>query len=132
VSSSRGLEEGRAAFHRGEWADAHELLAAADAASPLDPADLDRLATAAYLTGADAASIDARTRAHAGFLERGDPIGAARSAFWLGLVILDRPSQQAQAAGWIARAQRLIDEVNEPCVECSTASCRSPHRSGAW
>jgi DNA-binding CsgD family transcriptional regulator len=44
--------------------------------------------------------------------------------------MLDRPHQRAQAAGWIARAQRLVDEAKEPCVEqgwllCATARQRA-------
>src|SRR5690606_30020693 len=38
---------------------------------------------------------------HAAFLDRGEPVKAARSAFWLAFVLLDRPSQRAQAGGWL-------------------------------
>ncbi|HSP14379.1 MAG TPA: hypothetical protein VLV78_06485 [Thermoanaerobaculia bacterium] len=72
MTDPRTLEEARAAFDRGAWCDACAQLTAADARTPLDPDDLDRLATAAYLIGEDAASVQARTRAHAGFLERGE------------------------------------------------------------
>src|SRR5437660_8918161 len=101
------LDSGRTAFDAGAWAEAYRLLSAADALTPLDPCDLDRVATAAYLIGEDTASVQAHARAHAGFLERGEPIRAARSAFWLAFSILDNPRQRAQAAGWLARAQRL-------------------------
>jgi hypothetical protein len=119
----QGLERGRSAFKQGAWRDAYSHLTAADARTPLDPDDLDRLATAAYLIGDDAAGVEAWTRAHAEFLERGDPIAAARSAFRLAFVLLERPSQRAQAAGWIARAQRLLDDVKEPCVEQGWLRC---------
>ncbi|HKV43836.1 MAG TPA: LuxR C-terminal-related transcriptional regulator [bacterium] len=99
--------------------------------TPLDPDDLDRLATAAYLIGEDVVSVQTRTRAHAGFLERGETIRAARSAFWLAFTIFDRPSQRAQAAGWLARAQRLIDDVKEPCVEQGWLLCASARQRAA-
>ncbi len=131
MRDSQALEEARAAFERGAWPDACARLNALDARTPLDPEDLDRLATAAYLIGEDSASIQARTRAHAGFLERGQPIRAARSAFWLVFTLTDRPGQQAQAAGWLARAQRLVDDVKEPCVEQGWLLCAAARQSAA-
>jgi DNA-binding CsgD family transcriptional regulator len=119
------LDEGRKAFLGGAWSEAYRLLNAADAQAPLDPADLDRLSTAAYLIGEDAASAQARTRAHAGFLERGEPIRAAGSALWLAFMMAGKPRQRAQAGGWLARAQRLLDEVTEPCVEQGWLLCAS-------
>ena len=97
MNATDALANGRAAFAQDAWSDAYAQLAAADRIAPLDPDDLDCLATAAYLIGETSASAEARTRAHHGFLERGDTIRAARSAFWLAFAILDRPGQQAQA-----------------------------------
>src|SRR5215467_6801694 len=121
----RTLEGGRAAFERGAWSESYRLLTAADAQNPLDPSDLDRLATAAYLIGEDGASVQARTRAHAGFLERGEPIRAARSAIWLAFTMFDKSRHRAQAAGWLRRAQRLLGEVRDPCVEQGWLLCGS-------
>jgi DNA-binding CsgD family transcriptional regulator len=117
------IDDGRTAFERAAWSEAYRLLSAADAETPLDPADLDRLATAAYLIGEDAVSAQAHTRAHAGFLEQREPTRAARSALWLAFTMLDKPRQRAQAAGWLARAQRLLDDVKEPCVEQGWLLC---------
>jgi DNA-binding CsgD family transcriptional regulator/gamma-glutamylcyclotransferase (GGCT)/AIG2-like uncharacterized protein YtfP len=117
------LEDGRRAFDKGAWSEVYDLLTAADTQTPLGGDDLHRLATAAYLIGEDAVSIQIWSRAHATSLEKGDPIRAARSAFWLGFTMLDRPHQRAQAAGWIARAQRLVDDAGEPCVEQGWLLC---------
>ena len=87
------------------------------------PEDLDLLATAAYLVGEDAASTHALTRAHHGYLERGETVRAARSAFWLAFAILDKPGQQAQAGGWLARVRRLLDESAQECVEQGFLLC---------
>ncbi len=117
MDQGEALALGRNAFDRDAWAEAFRHLAAADHEAALDADDLDRLATSAYLVGEDAAGLDARTRAHQAFLERGDPIRAARSAFWLAFVLLDKPARQAQARGWLARVRRLLDEHGQPCVE---------------
>src|SRR5215510_11750204 len=110
-------ERGRAAFEREAWQEAFRELTAADRSAPLDPEDLDVLATAAYLIGNDAVFMDAAQRAHHGFLERGNSVRAARSAYWLGFATLHKPGQQAQANGWLSRARRLLDESGEDCAE---------------
>ena len=123
MNNTAALSRGRAAFDREAWSDAYRELVAAGGRSALDPEDLDRLATAAYLVGEDAASADARARAHAGFLERGEPTRAARSAFWMAFGFFDNPANRAQAGGWLARAQRLLDECGEDCVEHGFLLC---------
>jgi DNA-binding NarL/FixJ family response regulator len=119
------LPLGRAAFAQRKWSTAYTRLAAADKASHLEPDDLDRLATAAYLVGEDAASVDARGRAYHDFLERGEPVRAARSAFWLVFTIYGKPDFQAQATGWQARAGRLLSECSEQCAEHGLLLCGS-------
>jgi len=123
MGTDDALIRGRAAFGREAWSDAHRELAAADAAGALDPDDLDRLATAAYLTGNDAASAEVRARAHAGFVERGDPVRAARSALWLAFGLVEKPANRAQAGGWFARARRLLDESGSDCAERGLLLC---------
>jgi ATP/maltotriose-dependent transcriptional regulator MalT len=54
-------------------------------------------------------------RAHRTFLERGDPEGAARSAFRLA-VELQLRGAMAPASGWFARAQHILDEAGIECV----------------
>ena len=91
-------------------------LVAADRESPLEPEDLARLATAAYLIGREAESAGFWGRAHHGFHDRNQPAAAARSAFWLAYALLDK-GESAQASGWLARARRLLDECGQDCVE---------------
>lgn len=117
MTNSGRLERGRAAFDGDDWSTAFAELVAADRLEPLGAADLDRLSTAAFLIGEDAASLDARARAHTAFLDGGDAIRAARSAFWLAFVLFDRPSQQAQAGGWLSRGRRLLEESGQECAE---------------
>jgi DNA-binding CsgD family transcriptional regulator len=117
MTAAAQLARGLAAFEREAWAEAYEQLSDADRAGPLAPEHLGRLAVAAYLVGEDAASAAALSRAHFDFVGRGDPLAAAQSAFWLAFQLIDRPGQQAQANGWIARARGLLDERSEACVE---------------
>jgi len=121
------LHEARAAFDRGAWAEALASLQAIDARTPLDPDDLDRLAAAGTLVGKDADATAARTRAHAAYLERGEPVRAANSAFWLAFTLIEQPGQQAQAAGWFARARRLIEDAGMPCVEEGWLLCAAAY-----
>ena len=97
------------------WAESYRLLEAADREGPLEPDDLERLATAAYLIGRDAESETFSARAHQKFLDRGDREGAARCAGWLGFELLQRGAI-APASGWFARAERILDEAHLDCV----------------
>ena len=123
MSASDAVTRGRAAFDRKGWSEAYRELALADREHPLAPEDLDRLATAAYLVGQESTAAEARARAHAGFVERGDLPRAARSAFWLGYALISVPAQQAQGNGWLARAKRLLDECGEERVEYGLLLC---------
>jgi DNA-binding CsgD family transcriptional regulator len=123
MTGTAALARGRDAFAREAWLEAYEQLLAAEGATPLDPEDLDLLATAAFLVGEDTACTDALTRAHQGFLERGHPIRAARCAVWLAFAMFERPAVQAQATGWAARARRLFDECATDCAERGFLLC---------
>lgn len=110
------LERGRESYRRRAWADAHAQLSAIDRTNPLDPEDLERLATAAYLVGRDEHAAEIWARAHHGFLGRGDTERAARCVFWLAFGLLSK-GQRARGGGWLARARRLLDEGQHDCVE---------------
>jgi ATP/maltotriose-dependent transcriptional regulator MalT len=110
------IGQGREAFARQRWKEAYELLSAADRESPLEAADLERLATAAYLVGEDAHAATNWTRAHHDLLDQGHVERAARWGFWLSLYML-LAGEIAQASGWLARSQRLLKDREEPCVE---------------
>jgi ATP/maltotriose-dependent transcriptional regulator MalT len=107
----------RDAFARQDWKQAYAGLSAVDdAGSQMGAADLERLAIAAYMLGKDEASADLWSRAHREWLQRADPGRAVRCAFWLVLDLLTR-GQSARAAGWIARAQHLLDRQPDDCPE---------------
>jgi DNA-binding CsgD family transcriptional regulator len=104
-SVSGALQRGRDAFDRRAWADAHALLVVE--ASQVD--DLERLAIAAHLVGRDDESVRSWERAHAEALRLGDLDRAVRCTFWLAIGLLLR-GEEAQASGWLARAERLVGQ----------------------
>lgn len=110
------IVEGRGAFARREWRQAYAQLSAADRESPLEPADLERLATAAYLVGEEAQAAGIWMRAHHALIDQRDVERAARWGFWLSLSLL-LAGETAQSTGWLARSRRLLDERGGACVE---------------
>lgn len=107
-------EIGRRAYAERAWGDAYEALSRASAEGPLDAADVERLAFAAGLTGHD--NVDVFERLHQLRLDSGDPLGAARAAFWAAMGSLWR-CETARGSGWAARAQRLVEGEGRDCVE---------------
>jgi DNA-binding NarL/FixJ family response regulator len=110
MAMTGALDRGRESFRSRAWAEAYAQLSAADRETPLGLDDLERLATAAYLAGDDAASTDAWVRTHQACVLMGDPARAVRCAFWLVLGLVLR-GEAAPAGGWLARAQRLASDV---------------------
>src|SRR4026209_2779238 len=103
------VQRGRKSFEQRAWAESYRLLQAANRDAPLDAEDLERLAIAAYLVGRDDDCEAFTARAHQTFLDSGNREGAARAAFWLGFALMGRGAM-APASGWLARAERLLDE----------------------
>ena len=116
MDPSDQLERGRQAYARQAWGDAFAQLSAADTESPLEPADLERVAVAADLLGRDDDSAATWARAHQEHLRLGDVPRAARAAFWLGMGLLER-GEMAQGGGWLARGRRLLEDAQLDCVE---------------
>lgn len=110
------VERGRESYERRAWRNAYDALSAADEQTPLEALDLDRLATAAYLIGRDEVAVTDLERAHRGFLDRGEAGRAARCAFWIGMFLLLR-GRHAEGAGWLGRAERLLDDHALDTVE---------------
>lgn len=111
-----GIARGRNAFARCAWTDACVQFTAADRADPLEPDDLQRLATALYLIGREAESADIWARTHQECLRRGEVERAVRCAFWLASGLQEH-HEFARALAWVSRAQGLLDESPRECVE---------------
>ncbi|HEX5086708.1 MAG TPA: LuxR C-terminal-related transcriptional regulator [Nocardioides sp.] len=109
------LARAREAFERREWISAYSALADLDSET-LDAEDLSRLATSAYLLGHRNDCVQALQRAHQASLEQGDPLGAARAAGRLAMVLI-AAGETAVGGGWVRRCQRLLDDVEGDVVE---------------
>jgi len=116
VGGDGELARGREAGRRLAWADAYTALSLADRSSPLAAEDLELLATAAYLLGRVAECHQALLRAHHAYAENSDPRRAARCVFWVAFTLLLQ-GDLAQASGWLARANRLLDDERQECAE---------------
>ena len=109
------LQRGREAYVRRAWPETHDLLARAHEDEPLDPEDLELLATTAFMLGRDDDSVAWLERAHQRYLEAGDTLRAVRCAAWIVLNLASR-GQIGPASGWLGRAQRLVGPEGE-CAE---------------
>lgn len=115
-SREETIERGRAAAQQRAWGTAYAHLWSAEREAPLDPRDLEALATAAHFTGRGLESAELLARAHHRWLAAGQAARAARCAFWLSFGAMNE-GEGAQAGGWLARARRVLDEADLDCVE---------------
>ena len=113
MSIVNDLERARAAVERRNWPLAYELLRQAD---DLGAEDTMALATSAYMTGDLNAAVRALQRGYQERIRDHDPLGAVHFASWLG-VVLNVQGEHAVGAGWVARAQRLLESEPEDIVE---------------
>ena len=114
---------GRAALERHAFAEARELLSAADAEGRLSAADLDRLGEAAMWAGHVDDCLAAFERAYAAHLERGERVAAAATA----LRIVRESSARGDDAlslGWYRRAARLLEGEPEASAHGHLAQAR--------
>jgi DNA-binding CsgD family transcriptional regulator len=116
VADGDELAAAQEAYEHRRWAEACAHLVAADQQGSLDAEQLDRLATAAYLTGATEDAAGAWERAHHAYLRDGAVAQGVRCAFWLAIALVLR-GEHARAGGWLQRAQRALAEAGLDCVE---------------
>lgn len=109
------LVRAREVYERGDWAAAFAAYSEFDLVM-LEDDDLSGLATAAYLIGRHDESVAALERCFRLRVDAGRPTAAARCAFWLAMVFTNA-GERAMGGGWMARAQRLLDELDEDVVE---------------
>jgi tetratricopeptide (TPR) repeat protein len=107
---------GEEAFDRGD-AKASRLAFEEALAEGESATLLEGLARALYLEVRYADSIAAHERVFAAYQEEGDPLGAARAARILAWLYINVFGDFAVAAGWLARADGLLDDAGEEGVE---------------
>jgi ATP/maltotriose-dependent transcriptional regulator MalT len=119
------IARARDSYARHAWADAHRGFAAADAGAPLAGRDLELYAIAAGLTAHDDDYLALMDRLYQGYLDGGERTRAAHWAFWLGFRLAGE-GEMGRAGGWLARAQRLVENVD--CVERGYLLLPTVHR----
>lgn len=114
MAAADALEAGRAAVAGRRWREGRDRLEEARTASAAGLAgpDLELLATASLLRGMTTAAIDAATAAHDLYLGEDDPVGAARTAGWLALELLEIGDVPLSGT-WIARGLRLVERLDD-------------------
>ncbi len=116
VTPEADHDGGRRAYAQREWTAAYEAFRRADREAPLGAEDLEALAVAAYMLGRVEEFLGTLERAHHAYVELGESRAGARAAVHLG-VNLAMLGDGAQAGGWFARAQRLVDREKSDCPE---------------
>jgi len=106
-AASRVASLGWREFADANWAAARDAFATTLEEAPGDPEALDGLGQSLWWLGERDAGIDRRREAYAAYQRSGDARGAGRLAIYLaGECRID--GQEAAAAGWLARARRLL------------------------
>jgi DNA-binding CsgD family transcriptional regulator/tetratricopeptide (TPR) repeat protein len=113
---SEGVGSARLAFDRHAWRDAYDGLSVAAANAPLEPRDLERLASAAFLIGRSTESRQNWLDAHRSYVESGEPLRAVRCAFWVAFDLFNS-GDLPRGGGWVDRARRLLAGQRPDCVE---------------
>jgi ATP/maltotriose-dependent transcriptional regulator MalT len=106
------LERARAAYAERSWLEAYDAFARADEAESLAPGDLELRATAARMLARDDEAVGILERAHNGYFESGQAARAAYCAGWIGMMLFYNGAV-GPAGGWLARANRLLEDVPE-------------------
>lgn len=109
------LDLARAAHRRQDWADACAAFDAVDAREPLSTENLELFAEAAQMLGRGDETVRLLRRAYQARVEAGELGAAVRCAYWL-QDAMTMKGDFAQAAAWLARAARLVDDHPE-CAE---------------
>lgn len=116
MSSTEAVEErlatGRDAVARRAWPEAYEALSGATASGELQPDDLELLAKSAWWVGRQNEAIEARERAYATYVDRGDVPAAAFTALTLRRQYAMKLAGSV-AQGWLNRAERLLEHEAE-------------------
>jgi tetratricopeptide (TPR) repeat protein len=126
--TSELLAGAREALARRDWASAYEQLAEADAAEPLAPENLMLLAEASYGAGLLEVTLDSLERAHREARRLGNRITAATAAARLAMHLVIDTGLMAPVRGWIKRAERELDGVDETPVHAWLALARACER----
>lgn len=106
------LSDGRQALAAGEWERARSCF---EKASELEASAevLDGLSQAVHFEGDHLRAIELKERAFGAYRRRGRRVEAAELARWLAFLHVGVHGNMSAANGWMARAERLLDGMDE-------------------
>jgi ATP/maltotriose-dependent transcriptional regulator MalT len=115
MAGADSLQTGLTSLEQGRWAEADGHLTDVQAGGDLAADVLERLAVARLMIGRQEAGEECLVAAHESYLRADDRPGAARCAFWLGLMLVMR-AEMARGGGWIGRAHEVL-ATHDECAE---------------
>lgn len=104
------LEDGRAAFERGDFAEARRIYESLLEENPGCAEALDGLGETVWFLGDIDRGMELREQAYAELRRRGDVANAAYIALWLAIEQTSSYGNTAVADGWFRRAERLLED----------------------
>ena len=122
------VERARDAAAREDWQQAYDLVTEADQEGRLAAIDLALLGEVAYAAGHLDVAIEAWERAHAGYLQAGDQVGAAGAGVRVAMHLLFDTALMAPVRGWLARAEQLLEGRGETPAHAWLAVVRTYER----
>jgi DNA-binding CsgD family transcriptional regulator len=114
-TATSDVERARAAYAGRSWLESYDAFAAAAATGALTPHDLELHSITARMLARDEEAVEILERAHHAYLDAGDIARAAYCAGWIGMS-LSYHGAVGPAAGWFARANRLLEDVEGETV----------------
>ena len=112
VAAQQSLVVGAAALAAGRWEDARTSFEEAVAARDTGEGHFG-LAAALWWLGDNHGSVAHCTRAYSLLRRSGDTAGAVQCALWLGIVYKANFANFVAANGWISRADRLLESLDQ-------------------
>ena len=122
------IERAHEAAGRGDWKQAFELFANADARGLTAPADLPAFGEVAYAAGHLDVTIEVWERAHAEFLRAGDRLAAAGAALRVAMHLLFDTALMAPVRGWLGRVEELLEGEAESPAHAWLSALRTYER----
>src|SRR3954447_7900222 len=122
------VQRARDAASQGDWRGAFELFLEADANSRGGPADLAVLGEVAYAAGHLDVTIEAWERAYALCVDADDKEAAAGAAVRVGMHLLFDTALRSPVRGWLARAERRLEDRGETSAGAWLAAVRAYER----
>ena len=122
------IERAHEAAGRGDWKQAFELFASADAEGLTGAADLPAFGEVAYAAGHLDVTIEVWERVHAECLQVGDPLAAAGAAVRVAMHLLFDTALMAPVRGWLGRAEELLEGQEESPVHAWLSALRTYER----